>query len=247
MGTAQISATPVIANAIAYAMEDQRLMDRARNYFAWQGRLVKREIGRRVIEVGCGAGNFTGMLLDRDAVVAVDKEPAFVERLQRRYPNRHNLRAFVCDAASPSFADLAAFRADSCVCLNVLEHIHDDRGTLNRMASVLVPGGTIVLLAPAFPSLYGAIDANLGHFRRYNAASVRQLATDAGLRVRKLRYMNAAGFFGWWTNSRIFGREAQSAFQIEVFDRYFVPVISRLESLVPPPFGQSLFAVLQKP
>ena len=244
MGTAQIPAT---ANAIAYSTEDQQRMSLARNYFAWQGRLVRQALGRRVIEVGCGVGNFTEMLLDRDVVIAVDKEPSFVERLKLRYPNRRNLHALVRDAASAGFADLAQFRADTCVCLNVIEHIHDDREALSQMASVLAPGGAIVLLAPAFPVLYGAIDANLGHFRRYDPASLRQLATAAGLRVRRLRYMNAAGFFGWWTNSRIFRREAQSARQIELFDRYFVPLMSRLESAVPPPFGQSLFAVLQRP
>jgi hypothetical protein len=48
-------------------------------------------------------------------------------------------------------------------------------------------------------------------------------------------------------NSHIFRRGAQSERQIEIFDRYVVPVMSRLEGMVPPPFGQSLFVVLEKP
>jgi hypothetical protein len=55
------------------------------------------------------------------------------------------------------------------------------------------------------------------------------------------------GFFGWWMNAHIFRREAQSESQIRVFDGYIVPWMSRLEALAAPPFGQSLFAVLQKP
>ncbi len=35
--------------------------------------------------------------------------------------------------------------------------------------------------------------------------------------------------------------------QIGIFDRWVVPWLSRLEAAVPPPFGQSLFAVLRKP
>jgi SAM-dependent methyltransferase len=221
-------------------------MTRAKNYFAWQGGLVSREIGRRVIEVGCGLGNFTGRLLDRDVVIAVDKEPACVTALQARYSGHSNLHTIAGDVVGQEFADLADFRADTCVCLNVLEHIQDDRDALDRMVSVLAPSGVVVLLVPAFPSLYGAIDANLGHFRRYSRASLERLAASAGLRIRKVHYVNALGFFAWWANAHIFRREAQSEAQIEMFDRFLVPIVSRIESFLPPPFGQSLFAVLQK-
>jgi hypothetical protein len=64
------------------------------------------------------------------------------------------------------------------------------------------------------------------------------------MKVARVRFMNTAGFFGWWANARVLRREAQSAGQIEVFDRAIVPVMSRLEALAPPPFGQSLIAVL---
>ena len=62
-------------------------MTLAKNYFGWQARLVRPEIGQRVLEVGCGVGNFTGMLLDRKVVIALDKEHACIERLQQRYPS----------------------------------------------------------------------------------------------------------------------------------------------------------------
>lgn len=235
------------AQAAAYTIDDQQRMRRARNYFAWQARLVRREIGRRVIEVGSGLGNFTRMLLDCEAVIALDKERACVELLTQRYPRHPNLHAFACDASDGNFLSFAHFAADSCVCLNVLEHVKDDAGLLRRMASVLVPKGVIVLLLPAFPALYGPIDRNLGHFRRYTMRSLHELAAATGLRVKKAHYMNTLGFFGWWWNSRISRREAQSRKQIQFFDRLLVPLISQIESLAPPPFGQSIFAVLQRP
>jgi SAM-dependent methyltransferase len=231
----------------SYTIADQERMARAPNYFAWQSRLVLPALGRRVVEVGCGLGNFTGMLLDREAVIALDAEPACVERLRQRYPGRPNLHAFVCDAAGQEFSVYARFEPDSCVCLNVLEHIEDDRRALEAMASILAPGGVIALLVPAFPALYGPIDRNLGHCRRYTRASLAELARTCGLKIAKLMYVNAIGMFGWWANSHIFRREAQSERQIEIFDRYLVPVMSRLESMAPPPFGQSLFATLRKP
>lgn len=232
----------------SYTLEDQERMAKAANYFAWQHRLAARELGRRVIEIGCGIGNFTGLLLrDREAVAAVDVEPGCIDRLLERYSDHANLNAFACDVMAPAFTALESFRADSCVCLNVLEHIEDHREALHRMASVLTPGGVLVLIVPAFPSLYGPIDELLGHHRRYTRGSVSKLADAAGLTVKRAHYLNAIGFFAWWTNAHILNRRAQSAAQIEVFDRYVVPVAARLESWMHPPFGQSLVVVLKKP
>ena len=221
-------------------------MRRAPHYFDWLGRLVTRELGRRVLEVGCGVGNFTRLLLDRELVVAVDLEPECIGQLVARYPNQANLQAVACDVHSPEFSGLAAWRLDSCACLNVLEHVADDRLALQRIASVLAPDGAIVLLLPAFPALYGPIDRNLGHYRRYTRASLGRLAQAAGLRIRKAHYMNALGFFGWWWNAHVSRREAQSETQIEILDRFLVPVMSSVEEVVKPVFGQSLFAVLER-
>ena len=218
-------------------------MARAANYFAWQSRLVLRHLGRRVVEVGCGIGNFTGMLLDRDVVLAVDVEPACVRSLLERYPDRPNLHALVAE----DVRGVARFAPDSVVCLNVLEHIADDGAALRGMASILSPGGVIVLLVPAFPALFGPIDRNLGHYRRYTRKSLASLAAACGLRVRQMHFVNSLGFFGWWINARVLRREEQSAAQIAWFDRVAVPVMSRVEALVPPPFGQSLLAVLERP
>jgi hypothetical protein len=115
------------------------------------------------------------------------------------------------------------------------------------MRQVLIPGGRAIFLLPAFEALYGPIDQNLGHFRRYSKSGWRELAESVGFRVTELRYFNLIGFFGWWTNAHIFHRQQLSEWQIELFDRVGVPLLSRLEKWIEPPVGQSIFAVLQKP
>lgn len=219
-------------------------MANATNYFAWLSRLVLPELGPRVIEAGCGIGNFTGALLDREIVIATDSEPGCIEELRQRYPHETNLHAFTCDVTSPEFSSLQRFQPDSCVCLNVLEHIDDDVAALRSMAAILEPPAVIALFVPAFPALYGPTDRNMGHFRRYTLGSIRKLAEAARLQVRKLHYVNCIGFFGWWANAHIFRREDLSTAQIELFDRLIVPSLSRVEAVVAPPFGQSIFAVL---
>lgn len=233
--------------SVDFLLEDQASMAEARNYFAWQGRLILKELGQRVVEVGCGIGNFTGMLLDREIVIALDSQPHCLERLQSRYPGQSNLHTFCLDVNGAGFGELARFRPDSLVCLNVLEHIAEDRKALAAMAAILIPGGVIAVYVPAFEALYGPIDHNLGHYRRYRRSSVVAMAESIGLVVKKVRYVNAPGFLGWWVNSKLLHRERQSRKQIALFDRLVVPVISRLEDVLPPPFGQSLLIVLQKP
>jgi SAM-dependent methyltransferase len=233
------------ATRLAYTLEDQERMTRAKNYFAWQARLVLPELGRRVVEIGCGIGNFTEKLLDRELVVAVDSETGCIDRLRERFPGRPNLRTEVLDAAF-HLRDLARYQPDSCVCLNVLEHIQDDAETLRGMASILQPDGAAVLIVPAFPALYGPIDRNLEHRRRYSRIAISRMAAHAGFEIRRMHYMNFPGFFGWWVNAHVLKREAQSAAQIEIFDRLIVPPLSTIERFLHPPFGQSLFCVFRK-
>lgn len=203
-------------------------------------------LGQRIVEVGCGIGNFTRMIADREMVIGIDIEPACIEQHQANFAGKSNVRSMVLDAMSPEFAALKAERPDSIVCLNVLEHIEDDLGTLKAFASILPKGGRAVLIVPAFMALYGPIDKHLGHYRRYTCASFAETARAAGFASKELRYMNTVGFFGWWMNAKILKREEQSEGQIDLFDQKIVPVMSKLESWVSPPFGQSVFAVLEK-
>jgi SAM-dependent methyltransferase len=222
-------------------------MTKAKRYFAWQSEVSRSALGKRVLEVGCGLGNFTEHLLDRELVVGLDIDPHCVALHRERFAQHANVRQMILDAQDPAFLELRRERIDSIACLNVLEHIEDDRLTLARFAAVLPPGGRVVLLIPAFRALYGPIDANLGHYRRYTKRSLAETAAAAGLRPKTLRFMNVVGFFGWWANAKILRREEQSGGQIEMFDRFVVPVQAALERWIPPPVGQSIFAVLEKP
>ena len=229
-----------------YTLLDQQLMSRATHYFAWQARTASQHVGRRVIETGCGTGNFTRHLTDRELVLSMDVVEECVERARVRFAGHPNMQFRHLDVQDPEFLRLKALRADTIVCLNVLEHVRDERLALEHMHQVLIPGGRAVFLLPAFESLYGPIDRNLGHFRRYSKQAWRTMADSAGFRVTHIRYFNLVGFFGWWTNARILHREAQSESQIDLFDRVVVPLMSRIEKWIEPPVGQSIFTVIEK-
>ncbi len=229
-----------------YTIADQERMQSAQRYFEWQARIAAAELGRKVLEVGCGMGNFSDHLSDRDLVVGIDVDENCVTRWKERFSNRPHYDGFLLNAEDPEFCDLKRYQVDSIACLNVLEHIDKHELVLKQMWQVLPHGGRVVLMVPAFEALYGEIDARLGHYRRYTRRSLASVAESAGFSLRRLRYMNVVGFFGWWANAKVFKRSEQSAGQIAFFDTYVVPMQARLESWIAPPFGQSIIATLEK-
>jgi hypothetical protein len=54
------------------------------------------------------------------------------------------------------------------------------------------------------------------------------------------------GFFAWWLIVRVLGRTPTSGRLAMTYDRFFIPVISRVERFVRPPIGQSLLVVAQR-
>ena len=78
--------------------------------------------------------------------------------------------------------------------LNVLEHIEDDLGALQKAFLLLKPGGVLVLEVPAFQSLYDAYDAELNHFRRYGQLELYQKLTKAGFTVTRKSYLGCIIF-----------------------------------------------------
>jgi SAM-dependent methyltransferase len=237
---------PQVSISTDYTVADQERMKLAGQYFQWQHRLAHSQLGSRVLEVGCGLGNFTRLLADRELIVAIDADLACIDGLRQALPDRNNLITLHMDIMNPSALILKKYFLDTIVCLNVLEHIADDRRTLANMHQILVTAGKVVLIVPAFQSLYGPIDSKLGHYRRYTKKTLRLLAKSVGFETIVVRYINSVGCLGWWLNAHILRRTEQSEFQIKLFDRFVVPFLSRIEHRIEPPFGQSIFAVLAK-
>ena len=209
------------------------------NRFLWE--LVQPFVGRRVLEVGSGTGLMTKYLATRERVLATDIDPQYVELLQRMYGATPNVEVRQLDLAQLANDGVPPHTFDTVVCSNVLEHIEDDGAALRAIRTVLEPGGRVILIVPALKALYGEIDRAIHHHRRYSRDELVQKLADAGLRVEHVRFFNMVGAPGWWLNARVLRRSAVPAFQARIND-WLVPLL-RLERLVGPPVGMSLFAV----
>jgi SAM-dependent methyltransferase len=225
------------------------LFDRVnRPYLDWQLEQFRPYLGRRVLEVGCGVGGIIDLLGPRELICGLDVEPEVLDYARGRFRGRPECRFELLDvttAPPEKLADLQAQRFDSIVCINVLEHIEDDLGALRRMEGLLVPGGTLALLVPAHQWLYGPYDRLDGHFRRYSKSRLRTLLAQTGLQAVRLRYFNSVGALGWWVQYKLLRRTIHGEGQFGIMNR-LVPVLRRVEKLIPPPFGLSLVGILRR-
>jgi glycosyltransferase involved in cell wall biosynthesis len=223
-----------------------RRMSKLGSYNEWLHQRFDHWLGKRVLEVGSGVGNQTRFFAERERVIASDIEAHYVRELQAKFGRRSNVRvaSFRFPLADKDVEDIRAEGIDSIVCLNVLEHIEDDRGTLRDFARVLPSGGHLALLVPSMPSLYGTLDQHLNHYRRYSFDELKQKVSEAGFTIDTLRFLNRPGVFGWWLNSRVLKRKVLPSKQLSAF-RFLLPLLS-LEEKNPPSFGMSLLVLATK-
>src|SRR5690349_19640418 len=130
-----------------WVITDQKIMSEAKNYFLWQYNLIEPFLGKRVLEVGCGIGNFTIFLEKRNChVLAVDIDEECLEVHRQRFTNMKKIQQRMLDAMSPEIQNTKDFEPDTIICLNVLEHIEDDAKALDYMFKTLEPNGKVCLI-----------------------------------------------------------------------------------------------------
>ncbi len=213
------------------------------NYRDWILRLAGPHItgAESIVEVGAGHGTFTEALADIAPTTALEPGESAGIRLRERFSGRERIsidNGLVEDLDDESF--------DVAFLSNVLEHIEDDVAALKDLRRIVRPGGAVVVFSPAFRLLYSDFDASIGHFHRYRLPVIRERFATAGLRVVESRYVNSLGFFTWLVYARLLRRSPENAAAVRFYDRLAVPLLERIEKIVHPPFGQSVFIVGKK-
>jgi SAM-dependent methyltransferase len=238
------------SGALAAAPRDQlgaetlEIMSDAPRYNIWQYTRIARFLGRRVCEIGAGIGNMSALLThDRpELLMLTDPDPYYGDVLRRRFLGHPGLRIEALALPEAGVAErFGVLGLDTVVALNVIEHIEEDVAAMRSMRDMLIPGGRAIVLVPALPQLYGSLDRELGHARRYTRGTLRASMEQAGLRVEHLSYFNLVGTVGWFVNARLRKVPRIPRGQLRIFDA-LVPLL-RLEDAIPLPFGQSLIAI----
>jgi len=142
--------------------------------------VVQREIGRlepsTVLEIGCGQGAFGARLAGEVKYLGVEPDNSSYRVACSRIEPRGGRVLQGTHTVVP-----VGSTYDLVCAFEVLEHIEDDEGALAEWVTSVRPGGHLVLSVPAFQERFGAMDAYVGHFRRYSPVELEACLVAAGL------------------------------------------------------------------
>ena len=228
----------------AYGSQILGRLNRAPRFTRWMADVIRPYIGQTVLEIGAGTGNLTAQLIPRGSYWATDINPLYLMYLENVGRNRPYMKVGFTDAEKvETYPKDQQF--DTVICLNVVEHLADDRGALLSIRSVLGAGGRAIILVPCGPNLYGTLDEVLGHQRRYTRESLGKLAISANFELEKMIEFNRVGVVAWWVNGRLLRRRTFGLWQIKALN-VMTPVFRAIDKVLPlPPL--SLIAVIRKP
>lgn len=220
-------------------------------YYRWSYDLFRSHIGRRILDAGCGLGNFSAIAKkNAEYVLCVDLSKENIHVLKQRFKDSNVVEIAQVDLERNSnfFRDK---QIDTIVCLDVLEHVFDDVALLRSFFKIIQTGGHLLIKVPACHWLFGSIDVASGHYRRYSLEELRNKAESTGWEAIKVDYMNIAGVMPYWVKSCVLKKRANFSrtfkpWQLKVI-RWLVPILKILDKMTGPPIGQSAILIAHKP
>jgi len=189
-------------------MEDEYWWHVGKKYLV--GPLIEKHFGGRydldILEVGCGTGALTSYLQKYGKVTAFDKSEDAVN-----YCTKKGIaNVFVADISKFASEDYFE-KYDLVLALDVLEHVQDDVGAMEKVLKMLKPGGVFFINVPAHKFLWSEHDEALEHKRRYHRLELTRKLIDAGFEIISNSYFVTFVsplilFYRAWGN--IFGKSA---------------------------------------
>lgn len=170
-----------------------------------------------MLDFGAGIGT---LAMEWEKQTGVKAECLEVNARQRQMIGE---RGFICYGS----IDGVAKTFEGIYSSNVLEHIEDDVGALEKLYSLLEESGVLAVYVPAFMCLFSELDRSVGHYRRYGRTELIDKVVRAGFRVVKCEYSDCLGFAGWWATGATF----PSAAGLRFYDRWVYPVSRLLDRL----------------
>lgn len=162
---------------------------------------------RKVLELGCGSGEFGKRLKDRGAeeVVGIELQPEPAARAAKL------LDKVIVANVDIEIPALPEQYFDCLICNDVLEHLIDPWMVLSRLGSTLVPGGYVVISIPnvrhqkLVRKLFWAGEWNYAsegildktHLRFFTKRTAIQLLESGGFKLESVTGLHGGSLPGW--------------------------------------------------
>ena len=228
-----------------YPGDELILFQNATHWKTYFSRIIRPYIKGTVLEAGAGIGGTTTLLNDGSSPKWILLEPD--ASLSKSLQQKIDLKALPANTIlQTGTIDNIIEKYDTILYIDVMEHIEADKIEMQKAAARLNQGGHIIILSPAFPTLYSPFDKAIGHFRRYTRKTMSGLS-PGGLRIVHNRYYDSAGFFASLMNKLFFRQHYPTLKQVLFWDRWMVPVSTVLDKILLHSFGKSIVTVWEKP
>ncbi|MEZ5353630.1 MAG: glycosyltransferase [Bryobacteraceae bacterium] len=189
-------------------------------YVSWLSGLIRPHLGDSVLELSAGIGTLTGRLMGRRSrYVAGESEPLLLHGLKNRFLRTPNVEVRDLRPDESGWEHTGGEGFDTVLAVAVLEYAEDPAAVLERAAKALRPGGKLVAVTARAPWLMGSVDKALGYRRRFDEASVRKLALEAGLEGIAVRSFNKVSTPVWFVNSKVLGARHINKLTLKIFDK----------------------------
>jgi SAM-dependent methyltransferase len=225
------------------------------NYRKYQYDLIAKHLGKNILEIGSGDRSFTNQVRKYagqfDRLISIEPSVTLFETHKDKYKFPNHVSFYMLDLFNISKDTFGQF--DTALLVHVLEHIEKDREALNKVHELLLPNGKVLIEVPAMPFLFSVHDELLGHYRRYDKRTLKDIVDTDKYVIKNIWYQDIIGVFGSLVFFKIKKTKLASNNGVQliknqgkVYDKYVIPFETFIEKYMRFPLGLSLTAVLQK-
>ena len=226
-----------------YVGDELQLFKEAHNWKNYWFNSIKEHVKGSVLEVGAGIGINTALMLNNsdqiESIFCVEPDQNLSGQIVKsiKEDNVYVHNGYLADLDS-------SLRFDTIMYIDVIEHIEDDSREVHVAVKYLKKGGRLIILVPAFNSLYSPFDKAIGHFRRYNKKRLLN-SVPQDLEVVELFYLDSMGVLASLANKYVLKQMYPTKGQIRRWDNLIVPFSKQMDKIVRNSFGKSLVGIWQ--
>lgn len=199
----------------------------------WMYSTIKPYCRGKILEIGSGIGNISKFFIDDKADITLsDIRPVYCDVLKKKFPQVHNV--IEMDLTHISFDIVYSEfigKYDTVFALNVVEHIKDDQLAIRNCYKLLKTTGKLVILVPAYTTLYNRFDRELEHFRRYTKKGLNRLLMSSGFTIQHSQYFNFMGIPGWYISGKLQQNKTIPKGQMSLYNK-LVPLFKLVDKIL---------------
>ena len=226
-------------------LETLSVIEKANKFNKWMYETIKPYSKGRILEIGCGIGNISEFFInDNFDIVLSDLRDNYIEIVKNKFTNEVIKIDLVDVDFDTKHKDLIG-TFDTVFALNVVEHIKDDHKAIENCKKLLKNQGHLIILVPAYQTLFNNFDVELEHYRRYTQKSLKQLIKANQLNIIKTFSFNVIGILGWFVSGSILKKKTIPEGQMGLFNT-LVPVFKLADILTFKKIGLSVICISVK-